>query len=220
MKPMYTLFLRLVFASFLFSFFVTPLYSSIVQGTLIATPSGNRPVQDLQVGDVVLNCDPLSGVIAESKINVVSVLEISQIVLILTDDSLIIPAAPDQCMFDPVATRWINAENLTSKNYLVDRNGKNLKCLDVLKVSLKNSSVKAYCLTTEHPYTLLTTEKQIVTHNFIPIAIGISLSFGETLASVAFTGIAVAIGSIFGGVSKGKSYAGVNPLQELPLHPE
>lgn len=138
----------------------TLLQASLVEGTLVKTPQGLLPVEQLRVGDIVFSYESV-GILKEVKILYISK-ETTDIRLIIPTEEGIVIACKDQFFYDIETCRWIQAEKINGDQVLVNCHGKPYQCRRVITV---HESTTIYKVTVEFPHTLFISEMEIVTHN-------------------------------------------------------
>lgn len=200
------------------------LFPSIFADTLIKTPYGLIPVQNLSIKDSLVGYS--NNKIANVSITHITTTTAHTLVTITTSKGTI-EALPDQLFYDPLLQEWIKAKNITTSTQLLDSNLTYCTCLNVQMISITPRTV--YHISTTDPHSFFATEQELLTHNAFPlIALGVSWLFG--LGSVEFAGLSIAtlIGSTAIGIKlfkkqskqtpsftitpqNGGSYGGFNP---------
>lgn len=176
---------------------------SVVQGTLIATVQGEKHVEDLRVGDEIVGFDTSTQVIVKSRVTAISSRSSNSAVVLTTTKEEVIPAAPDQQFFDPVAQEWILASDFALSNHLLDSMGNQVSCREVMRCNANEEMCTVYDISTTAPHTFFVTKSQFLTHNILPVAIGISFAFDSlfALGTWAFSSAAVSFGALVVGTA-------------------
>lgn len=197
---------------FLFLILSSSLRAGVLKGSTIATPVGLKTVESLKEGDEVYSFNVETQL--PSQVCIVGIQKrTSPSVIIVFTEKTVFLAAPDQKIFDPVKGEWIAAASLTDNHVLVDRTNSHIKCRGVFPYNSKDGLFTVYNISTAAPHTFYSSDAQILTHNFLPITLGISFIFDELISSLAFGGISFAIGAIAGGINKNKEpFVTVDPL--------
>ncbi len=143
---------------------------SILANTLIKTSRGLVPIEQLSVGDTVTSCDPEQDAFIEVAITQIFKKTADMLVIIDTDKGILY-ATPDQLFYESELGSWIEAQDLTPNNILIDYDFYNVQCLSV---EYLNTPVTTYEITIKSPHVLYTSCHEILTHNFFGI-------FGERI---------------------------------------
>lgn len=187
--------------------------SGVVKGTVVATAQGEKYVEDLRIGNEITGFNVTIG--QEKKVRVTDVTKHSsnQVVMLTTVRGEIILAVPEQQFFDPVAKQWIFASDFTVENHFLDRAGNKVACHEVIYCSNDAEICDVYDITTDDPHTFFVTDSQFLTHNVIPVAIGISFAFDSLLALKTWA-FAKAVFS-FGAIAIGTAGIAINQAQAV-----
>jgi len=197
------------------------LFPSIVSGTLVSTPDGFVPVQNLHAGNIVIGYCCKCKKLIKSPITKIKRKKGKQLVLIkIKNENLLV--SKEQIFFDPVRKKWVRARNLTCKNYLMSYNfiDNNVALSKVRCCSTKKVKIRSviYEISLEYPHTLFISKSQILTHNFA-CSLGLGLAFGSGMISfetIAVTASFLGLGlySLFGRKSKFKTHIVYNPCNQ------
>lgn len=135
---------------------------SVLAKTVIKTSSGLVPIENLHVGDYVTSLNLETNSLADVKITKISKKTIDAVILIETDNGIIC-ASKGQLFYDPNLSIWIEAQNLTTNNKLIDSDFRTVECFNI---TVLNFPVEIYEISVEDPHLFFCSDYQIVTHNF------------------------------------------------------
>lgn len=171
---------------------------SVVKGTVIATALDEKSVEDFQVGDEILGFDLSAQKIVQSRVTAISSRSSSSAVVLTTTREEVIVAAPDQYFFDPEEQQWVLASDFALTSHFLDSKGNHVPCREVMRCNANEEMCIVYDISTEAPHTFFITKFQFLTHNVVPIAIGVKLVFDSlfALGSWAFAEAVVSVGAI------------------------
>ncbi len=186
--------IRILFAPFFFLGLHLPLFASLAPGTLVLTPHGSIPIEQLKVGDTVIT--PRKQGKGEAKIGMIR--EVSHTSQYRLDTVCgAIYASPDHLFYDPLLQKWVAAQDITTHTVLLDKEGKYICC--VAHEHIKGPFL-GYDITLESPHIFYIAEGHILTHNFVPlVVIGISFAFGD---GIVVTGFGAGLGALGFGLWK------------------
>lgn len=203
---------RYVGIFFFFCFFnVSIQKAELFPGTLIKTPEGQVPIEQLKRGQYVLDHH-----LQKVCIKRVLTKKTHCLTLIRTEKG-VIALSPEQKVWDPILAKWIIAAALTKQNVLLNAELKKCACLDVRTVGFAKQ-VRVYDLALEKPHTFFFSAQQILTHNVVPtIVLGVALTFDTVLKGIQVATYAgIAIGAIAGIVWLAKSEGWRDPNWQMP----
>ena len=170
------------------------LVPTIFSGTLIKTSRGLIPVENITIGTSdVLGCNNEESV--EVCITDIST-SIAHSAIVITTNNGDMIAAPEQFFYDPVMDRWIQAKDITINTILLNSSFIHCSCLNVQTVSIQPITV--YRITTTAPHTFFIYDQEILTHNFVPIFVGLAWLFGGGIEFVGVTVGAAILGTAVG----------------------
>ncbi len=144
--------LSIIFSCFNYGF------SGLVSGTLIATPCGLIPVEKLNVGDKVLSYD-ISTQNPEDALIEVSITKIDKhladtIFGIITENENWVDVSPQQLFFtfkptdaqsdNAAIVDFVQAQNLTTKNMIIDINMSCIPIVEINKTELNGTPAQQY----------------------------------------------------------------------------
>jgi hypothetical protein len=166
---------------------------SILSGTLIKTPHGLTTVENVTIGNHLTGYNNTQAI--DVSITNISTSTTTNIIKITTNNGDI-SAAPDQLFYDPVATRWIPAKEISTSTLLLDSNNNHCACLNIKTISVPSTDV--YHISTTYPHTFFISEQELLTHNIAPVAAGLVWAFGGGLEFVSAAISTAIFGSAIG----------------------
>lgn len=172
------LFLKSVF--FLCLFFSIKLFSGFAAGTMVKVPSGYKPIEQLETGDIVFSITK-SGDCCLRKVTKTTSYFLSRTLLISVDNELIV-AAPQQKFYDPKKNTWRKAKRLQRSMPLLSGHK---KIVTIDDVEFLDQEIEFFDLRLDD-HTFFVSTQDIVAHNFPPFFIGFSIAFG---GGISFDGI-------------------------------
>jgi len=122
-------------------------------GTLIATPSGDRAIESLQIGDEVLAYDFTNQKVVRDVISYTSEKIGSELVLMTLDNGTTLEVTPDHPFYDQESGLWIYADQVKTGTTLLNlqKSPANLvKVVSVLERRITTSEQSVFNLTTEN----------------------------------------------------------------------
>lgn len=162
----------------------TLIQEGFVAGTLVKTPQGYTPIEQLQVGDTIIGYDEHIGPTGRTVLNVFRHHVQSYIRLYL--DNVFYEIGSHQKLYNHENNTWVQVNQLKPGNRL----GSNLY---VIQVELIQEQIDLYAITVEH-HTFCITKKDILVHNIEPISSGCAIT-----AIVATGAIANPVGATIAG---------------------
>ena len=207
----------LLLITFLFLYH-SNLFTGIISETLVSTPDGLVPVENLHIGDAVIGYCCKCKKLVQSPITNIKKKIIKKLILLkIKNETLLI--SKKHIFFDPVKCKWIRARNLTCKNCLMSYNFTDdnillskLQCCSIQKIKRK---AIIYEISLEYPHTFFITKSQILVHN-LACSLGLGLAFGSGMISVesivvAASFLGIGLYSLFGKKHKPKTHITYNP---------
>ena len=176
---------RLVCLSILL-FLTHSVFSALIQGTLVKTPEGLVPIEQLCVGDVVLSLQ--DNKIIHNRVGAIFSRTIAESYEVTTPTTSV-RVSPSQRFYDPEIKQWICASQLSLHTRFLDANGNYLLCLSYRRIE---QAILAYELSLNAPHSFFITQAEIVVHNLAPI-IGLTLSWG---GGIAIDSIVLGLGAL------------------------
>lgn len=183
------------------SLFTNQLNAALPEYTQILTPHGYKEIQSLVSGDQVCSFDVTTQKKTTATVVTVQACNPSSFCLVKTNNGLV-AASSSQQFFDTTKNQWICAEQLNPEVSIFNLSKQKaiVNCCATIEYVSPDSTW--YKLSLSAPHTFFITEHNILTHNVLPLAIGISFVFGESLASLAFSGVSLALGALIFGTKK------------------
>jgi hypothetical protein len=169
------------------------LLPSILSGTLIKTADGHITAESIACGDTVIAYD-------SELLSIASITHIKKtttdIVVAITTEKGLFYAAPDQLFYDPITNQWILAKSISIQTVFLNAQLDHCPCINVEIISIK--PIDVYHISTTSPHNFFITEQELLTHNAIPLFIGIAWLFGEGLQFAGMTLGTALLGSYIG----------------------
>lgn len=159
----------------------TLLGEGFVAGTLICTPQGHLPIEELSVGDRVVTCDFDKGYKVESIVEIESQ-EITDFIRIKIGD-INIDVDPDHKFFVPFTQEWIQASDLVVGTCML---GAPLHAVYVESVESIEQKAYVYNLSLAKHHNYLVSERSIMVHNIAPAGCAIICAAKGTTVINAF----------------------------------
>jgi intein/homing endonuclease len=141
MKNIYNLF-------YIFIFFPLMLFGKgFIEETLVWTPKGTLPIQELEENDLVLTYNFYTKKIESEPIITIDTHHTKNLIRILLDDDDNITVDPEHSFFgDPVSPEWIKAKYINSDDSLFNKKNKFIPINQITSINHKDT---LYCLTIE-----------------------------------------------------------------------
>ena len=133
-----------------------------VAGTLIKTQEGERPIEELKIGDMVYAENPETGEKGLKRVTDVYVNE-SEILIEIEVNKTILKSTPDH-PFWVVNEGWLEAEQLIVGDKLKLSTGE-IVTISSVKKSFLDAPVKVYNFTVDDWHTYYAGELEVLTHN-------------------------------------------------------
>lgn len=136
------------------------LFSSIAHGTLVKTPTGFTPIEQLSVGDIVVSYT--DGNFIENRITHIASTKIHPSYKVSTRETSFYACA-HQLIFDPHLQDWAAIASLNTESEILSLTLGNQPC----SVS-PFEEIPGYDLSLESPHNFLITGQEILVHNIAP----------------------------------------------------
>ncbi|MGA9530287.1 MAG: hypothetical protein WBQ73_00160 [Candidatus Babeliales bacterium] len=180
MKTLYSLSSHIFFVTVL-SIVSTPLLHGLAQSTLVTTPHGLIPIEQLRAGDTVIAYQD-DGTLKETPIISINRYTTNRYYSLTNEERQIcIHALPKQYFLTASSSRWIPARSFRSSSPLtaVLTDEESFICTSANKEAKPKTF---FILHLPPPHTFLITEYQIVAHNEL-----FSMTCGTALLDIAFS---------------------------------
>jgi hypothetical protein len=166
---------RMIFCLFTTLFFLQPLVADgFLAGTLVKTPTGFLPIEQLRLNDEVFCFDLANTYTTRPIIHITTGVTDHYVQLCI--DGTYLNVAPDQLLYLPQEERWIKAEQLTTDHVLL---AYDMRHIDIESVELISATAEVHKVTVSECHNLCVSPQAIIAHNFFPlIGAGVWLTFG------------------------------------------
>lgn len=171
--------------------------AGFLAGTLVTTPNGHIPIEQLEISDLVL-CYDFKNSFAIRPITYIKK-KVTQNYLCITCENESFFVSPDHHFYLPQQKTWIPAYKLKQHDILLKNFTEHTQ---IHELSLIIKTQDTYDITIADYHNFCISPLNITTHNFLPaIALGISFLFGGGIsfgnislaATIAGVGIAIAL---------------------------
>ena len=137
--------------------------NSFVEGTLVSTPNGLVPIEEIEIGDLVFSYDEESGKVVEQEvIHLIRGDKENTIVSLQVSEEDYIRTTGGHPFFVLGDNSWIQAEKLTNQDLLVDELG---EAVPILGLSSALRTEKVFNLTVANTHTYYVGENKLLAHN-------------------------------------------------------
>jgi len=136
-------------------------YGCFLGGTLIHTPDGSRPIEDIAEGDLVYAYNFLTGEQVARRVIAAAQTHPDQCVSIRLSDGSAIETTPDHRFYEARIERWVDAELLQPGSQLLSGS----KEVSVTSIAGMACAVPAYSITVEADANFFVGEAGILVHN-------------------------------------------------------
>lgn len=149
--------------------FSSLLFSAVLEHTLIKTSRGLIAVENVRIGDELIGYDTIAKQCTSVAVTNITTCAVNTVTIITTDKGDL-SALPNQLLYDPVTSKWMQAINITEIGTLLDSQLNQCACSK--KETTVISPITAYRITTSSPHTFFITDQEVLTHNFVPVISG------------------------------------------------
>lgn len=172
---------------FLLLFLLSPLfaYGGFVAGTVVKTPDGYTPIEQLSTGSLVCSVDQ-DQVLHISKVEHVVSYQATRAIHFEVSGEVII-AAPSQKFYMHNYDAWFKAKDIMLDDVFC---GTSVQELQVQNIFLEKAEVELFDIQLDEVHTFCVTKHDIIVHNFPPFVVGVSFAFG---GGVSFQGISASL---------------------------
>ena len=133
-----------------------------VAGTLVSTPSGEKTIEDIAIGDYVYSKNTSTGEFGAKKVSNVFVKKTYTLYHVITDKEVII--ASEEHPFWVRQNGWVAARDLLPGDDLCSLSGENVKIINVFVEFLRNP-VEVYNFEVEDWHTYFVGKNNVLVHN-------------------------------------------------------
>lgn len=167
------------------------IHAGFPANTLIKTDKSYVPIQLISDHNNIVTFDIESNFIDTNKVIHTFTIHTNTYYRIHTaNDS--ITCSENQQFYDPRLQKWIKAKDISQKSYFLDCDGDSIPCIKIDHIQ-SDQPIVFYEISLNSPHTYFVSKSQILTHNVVPIVIGLSWAFGE---GIALTGAGVGLGAL------------------------
>lgn len=151
-----------------------PIYAEgFAAGTLVKTPHGFAPIENIQINDSVM-CRDNSNVMTAKPVLCVCKKSFDSHVRIYFDDFCLM-VSDDQLFYEKEQNKWVRADQLCINDYLCATDNK--MCV-VQHVEYNNEPIELYCLYIKDHHNFCVASSEVIVHNFIPFVVAATWAFG------------------------------------------
>lgn len=159
--------------------------------TLIKTDKSYVPIQVISDRNNIVSFDSKTNLVNTNElIHTFTIHSATYYHIHLAND--VITCSENQKFYNPRLKKWIKAKDINKKSYFLDYYGDSISCIRIDRIQ-STQPIVFYEITLGEPHTFFVSESQILTHNVVPIVIGLSWAIGER---IALTGAGVGLGAL------------------------
>lgn len=138
--------------------------NSFAEGTLVSTPEGLVPIEQIEIGDFVYSYDEKTGeVVAEEVIHLISGEKEHEIISFFVDGGEELRATDGHPFYTTSGdVRWLQAKDLGVGDFLVNLNGDELP---IVGLKSEVSAEKVYNLTVANTHNYYVGQENLLAHN-------------------------------------------------------
>lgn len=171
--------------------YTTSLYPAFSKNTFVCANESSTQIQKLSKHHNITGFNLKTSQIASSKLQYLLKIQAKTAYQIdLPDNSII--CSKDQLFYDPKQNLWIPANALSKTSCFLGYSGNFLPCLAVRKVYFDTPET-FYEISLHKPHTFFVSKSKILTHNAIPLVIGLTWAFGQ---GITLTGAGFGLGAL------------------------
>lgn len=163
-----------------------------IAGTLVKTPTGYTPIEELKIGDTVI-CFDLKGSCLEKKVTYTHQKHVTRFLIITVNNKEII-VADDHTFYIPSEEKWVIAEELKIGHVLFKNCLEQVTIDQIQEIPVNDS---AYDITVDEYHNFCVTQEDIIVHNVIPL---FAWGAGQGLAFVGWKAVGLGILNTLGGI--------------------
>jgi hypothetical protein len=199
---------------FFFIIHIGSMQPGLLPDTLIDTCTGPIAIQQLSIEHTVVGYSTITSRVTETPVIGITSYPLHAIVTIVTQHETL-TVSPTQKFYDPQKDQWILAKNISAETTFLNKSGNYISCIES-HFTFLDQSTTAYELSLSFPHTFFIGVSQLLTHNMIPIAIGISFAFDGFFSGLTLSSIGVTLGGIIGLICFSKSEGWRDPHWKMP----
>lgn len=137
-----------------------------VAGTLVKTPGGYTPIEQLNVNDRVVSYDFYNAALIQGEVAKVYRKKVRRIVQ-LTVNNFLLETTFDHKFYCPVEKRWIQAIDLEKGHFLLTNDAQSIQLDGTNEIE---KEIDVYCLLIQNQHNFFVSEQDVLVHNFaVPI---------------------------------------------------
>jgi len=134
-----------------------------VSGTMVKTPTGYIPIDQLKENDDIISYDFENTICVIDTISKIKKNRTNRIIQIKVNDQ-IIEVAPEHKFYCPLAKqRWMQAQGLKQHNFILKNILELIRIDNIIEIE---KEIDIYCLTVENNHNFFVSEQDIFVHNF------------------------------------------------------
>ena len=167
------------------------LHAGFPENTLIKTDKSHVPIQLIFTKNTVVGLDIKNNSLVNTECVYTFTLAANHYYCISLPNETII-CSENQKFYDPICKAWISASEITEQTHFLDCQDEIIPCMQIDKIE-QDKPIIFYEISLNSPHIYFVSKSQILTHNVVPIVIGLSWTFGE---GIALTGVGVGLGTL------------------------
>jgi len=167
------------------------LHAGFPENTLIKTDKSHVTIQLISPKNTVVGLDIKNNSLVNTEYVYTFTLAANHYYCISLPNETII-CSENQRFYDPTSKAWIKAREITEQSHFLDCRNEIIPCIQIDKIE-QDKPIIFYEILLNEPHTYFVSKSQVLTHNLVPIVIGLSWTFGE---GIALTGAGVGLGTL------------------------